>query len=595
MRTPAVALAIAASAALAPGQELVPNPSFEQAADCPGDHGQLALAEPWSAPTLGTSDYFNPCNTTPDSVGVPDNAVGSQAAFSGSSYAGFIALSPPLGDPDYREYLQAPLSAPGLEAGKTYRFSLQLSLAEDSSAATDRIGAHFSAAPVGSLDTLPLALVPQVESPAGAFFTDEVEWMPFSETFVAEGGELYLTIGNFHDGASSASIPAGSGPALPLHPGSGYYYVDVVSLVCEPCAEPPADLVAWWPLDELFGPLALDIAGAEHGIHADGPVPLPGFVDGALGFLASGVSVPSAPALELASGDFTLDAWVRPDALGTPQTLFSKIAAVDPATGPGYALRLEADGTLTFLMVDAALATVTASSSAALEPGQWSHVTVAVDRDVSTGGRIHVDGALALFDPTPAAGSLANPLPLRFARDGGAGVGGDLAGALDEVELFQRALSEPEVQTLYQARTSGKCKVYLDLPPVVPVPVTPPPLVVTGELTTSGDAPGTFTVSVYGEPAGTRAGLLVSTVAGPANPVVLTPQPIQVGPGASVPIELELDIPPGMQGGGIACYSVAATHLESGRTFLSRGALRGRNGGRRQSSPPAGSVQVTWP
>jgi hypothetical protein len=324
-------------------------------------------------------------------------------------------------------------------------------------------------------------------------------------------------------------------------------------------------------------------------------VPLPGFVDFALDFLGSAVSVATAPALELGSGDFSLDAWVRPSALGTPQTLFSKIAAVAPPTGPGYALALESDGTITFRMVDAALAVTTGSSSAALEPLVWSHVTVTVDRDDPAGGRIQVDGTVANFDPTATAGSLSNSLPLLFARDGGAGVGADLAGALDEVEVFQRALTEAEVLTLYEARTSGKCKAYVELPPVVPIPVTPPPLVVTGTLTSSGDAPGTFTVMAYGEPAGTRAGLLVSTVDGPANPVVLTPQPIQVPAGGSVPIELQLDVPPALQRGGLACYSVATTHLESGRIFLSRGFLRGRHGAVGGGLPPSSSVQVDVP
>jgi len=547
------------------------------------------LAPPWFAPTLGTSDYFNACETMPDSVGVPDNQVGSQAAFSGDAYAGFIAL----GDPEYREYLQTPLASI-LELGKTYRFSMHLSLAEDSSAATDRIGAHFSAASVGSADSLPLAVVPQVETPAGTFLTDEVAWMPFSDTFVAAGGEAYLTIGNFHDDASSATIPAGSGPDVPLHPGTAYYYIDVVELVCEPCAEPPADLVAWWPLDELGVSLAHDVVGAQHGVPLDGPVPVPGFVDGALDFLGSAVSVPTTAALELGSGDFSLDAWVRPVALGETQTLFSKIASLTTPTGPGYALALESDGTVTFSMVDGALAPVTGSSSVVLAPGEWSHVTVSVDRDDPAGGRIHVNGAVAVFDPTPAPGSLANPLALLFARDDGAGVGADLAGALDEVELFERALTDSEVLTLYQARTSGKCKTVLELPPVVAVPVTPPPLVVTGTLTTSGDAPGTFTATVQGEPAGTRVGSMVSTVDGPTNATVLTPQPVQVAPGASVPIELQLELPRALRPGELACYSVTTTHLETGRTFLSRAFLRGKGrvGG---ASTPSRNVQVRAP
>lgn len=587
MRTLIVALVVAGSSALAAAQELIQNPSFEQASGCPTGPAQLSLAEPWIAPTLGTADYFSSCNTEPDSVGVPDNQVGSQGPYSGDAYAGFIALSPTFGDVNYREYLQAPLIGAGLEAGKTYRFSMHLCLAEDSSAATDRIGAYFSTTAVGTGDSLPLAFTPQLETPAGTFLADALEWMSFTDTFVAAGSEQHVTIGNFHDAASSATTPAGSGPVFPLQLGSAYYYVDVVSLQCEPCTEPPDDMVAWWPLDESEGALAQDVVGAQDGVHVDGPVPLPGFVDHALDFLASAVSVATTPALELGTGDFSLDAWVRPAALGTAQALLAKIPPADPPTGPGYALTLESDGTIRFLMVDASLGSATGSSTAALEPGAWSHVTVTVDRDDPGGGRIHVDGTLASFDPTPAAGSLSNGFPLVFARDGVAGLAADLLGMLDEIELFHRALTASEVLSLFQARTSGKCKVVFDLPPVIPIPVTPGTLVTTPTLTNSTGSTGTFSVSVYAEPAGTRSGALVSTLAGPPNPVVLTAQPILVAPGASALVQLELDTPSGMQSGDIACYSVATTHLETGRTFVSRGALRGRFERRRLLPAPA--------
>ena len=110
-------------------------------------------------------------------------------------------------------------------------------------------------------------------------------------------------------------------------------------------------------------------------------------------------------------------------------------------------------------------------------PGVWSHVTVSVDRDVSPGGRIWIDGVQAIFDPTGASGSLANTLPLRFGQDGGAGVGIDLAGTLDEVEVFSRAIAAFESEALWEARTSGKCKIVLEIPPVIGVPVIGIPVI----------------------------------------------------------------------------------------------------------------------
>ena len=99
------------------GQEFIPNNSFESFTSCPTGPAELSVAAPWISPTLATSDYFNACNTTPDSVGVPDNGVGSQEAFDVDGYAGVFALSGIL-FPDYREYLQSALLGE-LQPGKT--------------------------------------------------------------------------------------------------------------------------------------------------------------------------------------------------------------------------------------------------------------------------------------------------------------------------------------------------------------------------------------------------------------------------------------------------------------------------------------------
>lgn len=598
MRILQVALVACGSSSIAAGQELITNGSFEQASGCPAGHSELILAEPWIPPTLGTPDYYNPCNTLPNSAGVPDNGVGSQAAFDLDSYAGFFAAYPFAISPDYREYLQQPLSGAGLEAGKTYRFSMSLSLAEKSSVATDRIGAYFSPTAVGSGDSMVLPFLPQVETPAGTFLDDTSSWMSFTDTFVAAGGEQHVTIGNFRDEASTATTPAGFGPDNPVPADAAYYYLDLVSVTCEPCLEPPADLAAWWPLDDTSGILALEIVGGQHGALLDAPLSVPGFVDTSLSFLGSAVSVPTSPALEPGTGDFSLDLWVRPDALGTTQTLVAKIAPLGPPSGPGFALALQDDGTVRFLMVDAALGSASGDSTATLEAGSWSHVTVAVDRDDPAGGRIHVDGVLSTFDPTTAPGDLSSALPLLFARDDGAGVGADLAGALDEIEFFHRALEPGEAVALYQARTSGKCKVILVLEPVTAVPVSPGPGVMptigtSGWLGNGGGLTGTFTVAVHGEPAGTLFGIRRSTVDGPLNPVVVDPQPIQVSPGTSVPVRFELDVPPGLTPGEFACYAVTTTHLESGRVFVSRGGLHARPRGVR--TLPSGSQVLEVP
>ena len=202
---------------------LVPNGNFESYTGCPTSFSQLSVAVPWIAPTAGTSDYLNACapNVFP-SVNVPQNEQGYEPALSGSGYAGIIPRSAAA---DYREYIEAPLSAP-LVANTPYLVRFNVSLADDSNLAIDRLGAYLSVGPVGPVPNYAaLPYTPQVESPANTFLTNANGWTLVSSTIVASGGEDHIVIGNFHDDANTATV---AGPGQ--WPGGAYYYVDDVSV-----------------------------------------------------------------------------------------------------------------------------------------------------------------------------------------------------------------------------------------------------------------------------------------------------------------------------------------------------------------------------
>jgi hypothetical protein len=202
---------------------LVPNPGFESYSICPFTFGQLSFATSWSAPTLGTSDYFNACAPpTFPSVNVPYTQLGYRPARTGDGMAGLIPYS---AAPDYREYLEAQLTSP-LVASQTYTVSFYVALADTASIAIDRLGAYLSVGPVGPINNdAPIAVTPQVESPANVYLTDSVNWMLVSGTYVATGGENHIVIGSFHDDASTSTTP---GPDT--WPGGAYYFVDDVTV-----------------------------------------------------------------------------------------------------------------------------------------------------------------------------------------------------------------------------------------------------------------------------------------------------------------------------------------------------------------------------
>lgn len=200
---------------------ILPNPSFETYTSCPTSFGQLNLAPPWDTPNTGTSDYFNACVTgwPPFPVpGVPLSPFGFQTARTGSGFSGLIPYS---AAPDYREYLSAPLLAP-LVAAQPYTITFYVNLADSASIAIDRIGAYFSVGAVGPVPNYAaLPYTPQVESPANVFLTNTTGWTAITGTFVAAGGENYVTIGNFHDDASTNTFNTGGS-----WPGGAYYMVD---------------------------------------------------------------------------------------------------------------------------------------------------------------------------------------------------------------------------------------------------------------------------------------------------------------------------------------------------------------------------------
>lgn len=216
----------------------VPNDSFEIISSCPTSFGQPNLAPPWDTPNTGTSDVYNTCVTgwPPFPVpGIPLSPFGVQTARTGIGMAGLIPYSSAA---DYREYLSAPLTS-ALPAG-TYTVKFYVNLADTAGFALDRLGAYLSAGPVGPVNNYaPLPYTPQVESPANVFLTDKVNWMLISGTFTTAGGENWITIGSFHDDATTNLTPVNG-----TWPGGTYYFVDDVSV--EPPA-PPTDQACCLP------------------------------------------------------------------------------------------------------------------------------------------------------------------------------------------------------------------------------------------------------------------------------------------------------------------------------------------------------------
>lgn len=221
------------------GQNLVPNPSFENHDTLPSYNTNLlsvSYCQDWRKPNLGTPDYLN------------NNYFSStffQAPRTGDGYVGFIGVN--WNGSGYREYLQARLLAP-LVAGETYSVEFYLSLADYRHAWTDDFGVYFSCDSIDWPSTDSLPYVPQVENQQGNYVTDKNNWVLISAMYLALGGEKYITIGNFK-GPATTSVQGNSS-------NQAYYYMDDVSVVLVPnpgmdsalilCSnDPPVDLFGY--------------------------------------------------------------------------------------------------------------------------------------------------------------------------------------------------------------------------------------------------------------------------------------------------------------------------------------------------------------
>ena len=94
--------------------------------------------------------------------------------------------------------------------------------------ATDAVGACFSLDTVKNDTGCFLPLSPQIENTQGNFLVDKSGWIKISGSYIAQGGERFLTIGNFKDYANTdiVAVSGGSADVNQTDWSGGYYYLD---------------------------------------------------------------------------------------------------------------------------------------------------------------------------------------------------------------------------------------------------------------------------------------------------------------------------------------------------------------------------------
>jgi uncharacterized repeat protein (TIGR01451 family) len=202
------------------------------------------------------------------------------------------------------------------------------------------------------------------------------------------------------------------------------------------CTPPPSGLVGWWTCDGTPN----DIGGTNTASFGGGVVAANGYVAGALGF--DGASGYVATLLDVQPGAMpstTWEAWVYPTRLGGRQQILS-------GDDGGYDRSVMVEGNNFGVFTGSGV-----WSPTAVTPNQWQHIAVVF---TSTNIEFYVNGVGFSYGAAPTFGGSTrrlnigrNPAVLEYFQ-----------GLVDEVSVYNRALSQSEIAAIYAAGTDGKCK-----------------------------------------------------------------------------------------------------------------------------------------
>ena len=235
----------------------------------------------------------------------------------------------------------------------------------------------------------------------------------------------------------------------------------VTTQVTETCVQPPPGIMAWWPLDETSGTTAQDTIGTNPGVHVNGPVQATGNVGSALGFdgVNDYVTVPDSDLWAFGTNDFTIELWANFDAPGGGTISHPGDIFIGNDEGPfvvnkwffalgggllHFTVFNELDPPSNFFLVRAPFSPTM---------GRWYHLGVTKRGTLFT---IYVDGIPVGSEISTS--SVANPDAPLLIGQSNEPFGGFMNGLLDEVTIYNRALTQAELQSIFNAGSGGKCK-----------------------------------------------------------------------------------------------------------------------------------------
>ncbi len=214
------------------GQNLVPNPSFEEYLECPFADAEFEnVVIDWYS-WQASPDYFNVCNNEINGlVGVPENGLGYQYPVTGNAYSSLYTYA--YYAPEIREYMAAPLNM-SLVNGTEYYVMFYTSmydggLESESLCATNHIGLRFFKDPEYDNEVNIFEPDNFAHLDYSQVLIDTMGWTIVDGYFLADDNYNWLALGNFFDGSNTDTIILNNQERC-----FGIYYFDNVCVATDP-------------------------------------------------------------------------------------------------------------------------------------------------------------------------------------------------------------------------------------------------------------------------------------------------------------------------------------------------------------------------
>lgn len=292
---------------------------------------------------------------------------------------------------------------------------------------------------------------------------------------------LHRTISNLNFSVDQVGLVAFDGSEPPSASVTTYDYFQISELPPPECVTPPSGLVSWWSGEDN----ANDIQNNNHGTLQNGATFATGKIGQAFSFdgVDDFVVIPHSMSLNPTNA-LSLEAWIYINQYTFIPAIVSKGNVGNYFES--YSLAISDDGRLLFVLNRNG---TSSGRSFVMGPivslNTWSHVASTYDgatmRVYLNGSEVgsvnHVGGIFVTPHPVVIGKNDREPNPLGYPTS-------YLSGLIDDVSIYNRALSASEIQSIYNAGGVGKC-----------TECTPPEVSITGDDPVCPNSTQTYTAT----------------------------------------------------------------------------------------------------